>query len=64
MVTSMGCLAAHTRQKITYDQALNWEHEFAPDVDKLPYHSPAPVQATENGHYPGRCRARKRTANT
>jgi predicted dehydrogenase len=52
LVTAMGRMAAHTGQLITYDQALNWEHELAPDVDKLNYDSPAPVQATENGHYP------------
>ncbi len=52
LVTAMGRMAAHTGQKITYDEALNWEHELAPDVDKLNYDTPAPVQETENGHYP------------
>jgi len=30
MVTSMGRMAAHTGQVITYDQILNGTHEFAP----------------------------------
>jgi len=28
-------MAAHTGQEITYDDALNSEHEMAPGVDKL-----------------------------
>src|SRR6266516_3086672 len=35
LVTSMGRMAAHTGQIITYDQMLNCEHEFAPQVDQL-----------------------------
>ena len=31
LVTSMGRMAAHTGQVITYDQILNGSHEFAPD---------------------------------
>ena len=34
LVTSMGRMAAHTGQIITFDQMLNHEHEFAPNVDK------------------------------
>ncbi len=52
LVTAMGRMAAHTGQKITYDEALNWEKELAPTVETLTYDSPAPVQATEDGHYP------------
>ena len=52
MVTSMGRMAAHTGQSITYDQMLNSDHEFAPDVDKLTMGSPAPVQADKDGQYP------------
>jgi hypothetical protein len=36
LVTSMGRMAAHTGQSITYDQMLACEHEFAPDVERLP----------------------------
>lgn len=52
LVTSMGRMAAHTGQVITYEQALNWEHEFAPDVDKLTFESKAPVVLGSDGKYP------------
>jgi len=52
LVTSMGRMAAHTGQLITYDQILNGDHEFAPDVDKLTNDGPAPLQLNENGKYP------------
>jgi predicted dehydrogenase len=52
LVTSMGRMAAHTGQVVTYEQALNSEHEFAPDVDKLTMDSPAPLQAGPDGRYP------------
>jgi len=52
LVSSMGRMAAHTGQIVTYDQVLNCEHEFAPDVDKLAMDSPAPVQAGPDGKYP------------
>ncbi|MFN4260956.1 MAG: Gfo/Idh/MocA family protein [Gemmataceae bacterium] len=52
LVTAMGRMAAHTGRLITYDDMLNCEHEFAPDVDKLAMDSPAPLQAGEDGKYP------------
>jgi predicted dehydrogenase len=52
LVTSMGRMAAHTGQKITYDQILNCNHEFAPGLDKLTIDSPAPLRAGADGHYP------------
>ena len=52
LVTAMGRMAAHTGQKISYDDALNWQHEMAPDVDKMDYNSPAPVRADADGKYP------------
>jgi predicted dehydrogenase len=52
LVTSMGRMAAHTGQAITYDQILNCDHEFAPGVAELKMDGPAPLQATENGKYP------------
>jgi predicted dehydrogenase len=52
LVTSMGRMAAHTGQLITYDQILNSDHEFAPDVDKLTLDSPAPLLADADGKYP------------
>jgi predicted dehydrogenase len=52
LVTSMGRMAAHTGQEITYEQMLECPHEFAPDVDKLTEDSPAPLQAGPDGRYP------------
>jgi predicted dehydrogenase len=52
LVSSMGRMAAHTGQEITFDEILNCEHEFAPDVDKLTMDSPAPLQAGKDGKYP------------
>jgi hypothetical protein len=52
LVTSMGRMAAHTGQIITYDDMLNLDHEFAPDVDKFTADSPAPLRAGPDGKYP------------
>jgi predicted dehydrogenase len=52
LVTSMGRMAAHTGQEITYDGILNCDHEMAPDLDKLTMDSPAPLQAGSDGKYP------------
>ncbi len=52
LVTAMGRMAVHTGQVVTYDEMLNCEHEFAPDVDKLTMDSPAPIQAGPDGRYP------------
>ena len=51
LVTSMGRMAAHTGQVITYDDILNCDHEFAPEVDKLVTGGPAPLKADANGRY-------------
>ena len=52
LVTSMGRMAAHTGQIVTYDDILNCKHEFAPDVDKLTMDSPAPLRSDSEGKYP------------
>ena len=52
LVTSMGRMAAHTGRIVTYDDMLNCEHEFAPDVGKLTMDSPAPLLADASGKYP------------
>lgn len=52
LVTSMGRMAAHTGQIITYDKILNSDHEFAPDVDKLTIGGAAPLVADAEGKYP------------
>jgi predicted dehydrogenase len=52
LVTAMGRMAAHTGRVITWDDILNCEHEFAPDVDKLTLGGPAPILADKDGKYP------------
>ncbi|MCX8157790.1 MAG: Gfo/Idh/MocA family oxidoreductase [Verrucomicrobiae bacterium] len=52
LVTSMGRMAAHTGQEITYEEILNGDHEFAPGLDKLTEDTPAPLQADAQGRYP------------
>jgi predicted dehydrogenase len=52
LVTAMGRMAAHTGQVVTWDQMLQCEHEFAPEVDQLTMDSPAPIRADADGRYP------------
>lgn len=51
LVSSMGRMASHTGMKITYDQILNSDHEFAPDIANLSEDGPAPVVAAADGSY-------------
>src|ERR1051325_862123 len=52
LISSMGRMAAHTGQEISYEDMLNSDHEFAPGVDKLTMDSPAPLLAKADGKYP------------
>jgi len=52
LVTAMGRMAAHTGQVVKYEDILNSDHEFAPEVDRLTFESPAPLQAGPDGSYP------------
>jgi predicted dehydrogenase len=52
LVTSMGRMACHSAQEITYDQMLNHEHEYAPGLDKLTADSPPPLRSDSEGRYP------------
>jgi predicted dehydrogenase len=52
LVTSMGRMAAHTGQTITYDDMLNCPHEFAPGLESLASTGPAPLQRLADGNYP------------
>ena len=52
LVTSLGRMAAHTGQEITYDDILNSDHEMAPGLDTLTMDSPAPLRANSEGRYP------------
>jgi hypothetical protein len=51
MVTSMGRMAAHTGQVITYDQALNSEFVMAANVKELTMDSDSPLMPDANGKY-------------
>jgi predicted dehydrogenase len=52
LVTAMARRAVHTGQVVTFDEMLNSEQEFAPNVDKLAMDSPAPLPAGPDGKYP------------
>jgi predicted dehydrogenase len=52
LVSSMGRMAAHTGQEITFEDMLNSEHEFAPGADKFTMDSAAPLKADKDGKYP------------
>jgi predicted dehydrogenase len=52
LVTSMGRMAAHTGQVITFEQMLNSKREYSPGLDKITDESPAPLQPDANGRYP------------
>ncbi len=52
LTSSLGRMAAHTGQEVTFDDMLNCEHEFAPGVEQFTNDSPAPVKADADGKYP------------
>ena len=53
LVTSMGRMACHTGQQVTFEEMLACNHEFAPTVDQLVIDGPAPLQIDpKTGHYP------------
>jgi hypothetical protein len=52
VTSNMGRMAAHTAQEITFEDALNLEHVYAPGVDKLTMDSPAFLKADAQGRYP------------
>jgi predicted dehydrogenase len=52
LVTSMGRMAAHTGQAVTYDEMLNCEHEFAPGIESLVIGATPPLRSNAQGKYP------------
>jgi predicted dehydrogenase len=52
LVTAMGRMSCHTGRKVTFDDILDCDHEFAPDLDKLTKGASAPLQASGDGRYP------------
>ena len=45
-------MAVHTGRVVTWDEALNSKHGFAPDLDKLVMDSLAPLRSGPEGKYP------------
>jgi predicted dehydrogenase len=52
LITSMGRMSAHTGQVITRNQMLYCQHEFGPQVDRLSFETPAPLQLGSDNKYP------------
>ncbi len=52
LVTSMGRMAGHTGQLVTYDQMLNHDHEFSPNSESLTLTSDSPIMPDADGRYP------------
>jgi len=52
ITSNMGRMAAHIGQEITFEDALNSDHEMAPGVDKFTMQSAAPLVADNAGKYP------------
>lgn len=48
----MGRAAAHMGRIITWDEMMNSNFRFCPNIDQLTDHSPPPVQADAQGRYP------------
>jgi hypothetical protein len=51
LVTSMGRMAAHTGQIVSYEQALNFKQDMAPNLEAMTADGPAPVES-KDGKYP------------
>lgn len=48
----MGRAAAHTGRLVTWDEMMNSNFQFCPNIDELTDDSPPPVQADSQGRYP------------
>ena len=52
IVCNMGRMATHTGQEITFDEALNHDHNYAPNVEQLTPDGPSPLMPDGEGRYP------------
>ncbi len=52
VTTSMGRMAAHTGQEVTFDEAMNGTAVYAPDVENWNLNSAPPVKSDAEGRYP------------
>lgn len=48
----MGRMATHTGKVVTWDQALNSQHQFVQDIDGMTFDTPAPIHEGPDGLYP------------
>jgi len=51
-VCNMGRMSAHTGTEVTFEQSLDCDHEFAPDLEHLTVDGPAPLPPFDDGTYP------------
>lgn len=52
LVTAMGRMSCHTGQVVTWDEMLNCDHDFAPNLAELKMDGPPPLLPDEQGKYP------------
>jgi predicted dehydrogenase len=52
VTSSMGRMAAHTGQEITYDEMLNHQDVYAPGCENYTMDSPPPLRSGPDGRYP------------
>jgi predicted dehydrogenase len=52
LVDLMGRAAVHSGKVITFDEMMNSNFQFCPNIDSLNHESPPPVQADDKGRYP------------
>jgi predicted dehydrogenase len=52
VATSMGRMAAHTGQEISFDDMLNHPDVYAPGIEDWTMDSPPPLKSDANGKYP------------
>jgi predicted dehydrogenase len=52
VASSMGRMAAHTGQEITFEEMLNHEDVYAPGVENFTMDSPPPLKSDADGKYP------------
>ncbi|MCS7306183.1 MAG: gfo/Idh/MocA family oxidoreductase [Thermoguttaceae bacterium] len=52
LATIMGRAALHSGKMVTWEEAMTSHFQFFPDVDRMDFSTPPPVQADTDGHYP------------
>ncbi|GMQ80559.1 MAG: Gfo/Idh/MocA family oxidoreductase [Planctomycetia bacterium] len=48
----MGRAAIHSGKTVTWDEAVASDFQFCPDIDRMDYDTPPPLQADAEGRYP------------